>query len=88
MKYIAIIDESKKVDLEEKGILKGCKPIFKEMLVGKDGQSLYLTQGHLDCLMEYSQRKIIEEEIKRQNRFFDDLQHFAKEEAKLKGENK
>ena len=57
MKYIVIIDESEKVNLEEKGILKGCKPIFKEMLVGTDGQSVYLTQGHLDCLIEYSLEK-------------------------------
>ena len=86
MKYLAILDESEKVDLEEKGILKDCKPIFKEMLVGTDGQSLYLTQGHLDCLMEYSQRKMIEMEIEREKRFFDDMKLFGEKVAELKGE--
>ena len=85
MKFLVILDESKKIDLEEKGILKGCKPIFKEMLVGKDGQSLYLTQGHLDCLMEYSQRKIIECEVEREKQFFDNMKLFGEKVAEMKG---
>ena len=73
MKFLVILDESEKIDLEEKGLIKESKPIFKEMLVGKDGQSVYITQEHLNCLIEYSQRKAIEQELKRREHFFDDM---------------
>ena len=73
MKFLVILDESEKVDLEEKGIIKENKPIFKEMLVATNGESLYLTQGHIDCLAEYSQRKVIEFELEIQKQFFDDI---------------
>ena len=86
MKFLAILDESEKVDLEEKGLIKGSKPIFKEMIVATNGESLYLTQGHLDCLVEYSQRQVIEQEIKRQERFFEDMKLFEDKVAELKGE--
>ena len=35
MKFLVILDESEKIDFEEKGLIKESKPIFKEMLVGK-----------------------------------------------------
>lgn len=74
MKYIAIIDEDmlndfelihdgKTLVLEDKnGTTRPVKikPITKEMVVCKDGKSGYLTQGHIDAMIEYEQRKQIE----------------------------
>ena len=84
MKFLVILDESEKVDLEEKGLIKESKPIFKEMLVATNGESLYLTQGHIDCLAEYSQRKIIEQELERQKQFFDNMRLFEEMVAERK----
>ena len=86
MKFLVILDESEKIDLEEKGLIKESKPIFKEMLVGKDGQSVYITQEHLNCLIEYSQRKVIEQELKIREHFFDDMKLFEDKVAELKGD--
>lgn len=84
MKFLVILDESEKIDLEEKGLIKESKPIFKEMLVGKDGQSVYITQEHLNCLIEYSQRKMIEQEIEREKKFFNDIKLFGEKVAEMK----
>lgn len=74
MKYIAIIDEDmlndfelihdgKTLVLEDKnGTTRPVKikPIAKEMVVCKDGKSGYITQGHIDAMIEYEQRQQIE----------------------------
>lgn len=99
MKYIAIIDddmlnENDKRELRVPVLEKegtsyvNLKPLVTHILTIKDGENIYLTQGHLDCLMEYSQKKIIEMELEREKRFFDDLKLFADNIAKMKGENK
>lgn len=74
MKYIAILDESmlENFRLDENGKLlvltdvNNCtraveiKPIAKTMVVFKDGRNTYITQGHIDAMIEYEQRKNIE----------------------------
>ena len=72
MKYIAIIDESQLNDFEKYHLLfEGkkrnleLKPICKEMLVNKDGESVYLSDGHIKCFLDYEQKKILEEVIYR-----------------------
>ena len=73
MKFIAIIDESQ-LNIDEKMYLifesknkrnLSIKPIHKEMLVNKDGESVYLSDGHIKCFLDYEQKKILEEVIYR-----------------------
>lgn len=84
MKYIAIIEEEmlSSEDLRELRLpvilnngmyYAPLKPIFKELLVGKDGNSLYLTKGHIECMLEYEKRKVFEQIIERDKRFWDEL---------------
>lgn len=66
MKYIAIIDDDMlnrndkrelRVPILEKDGTSyvNLKPLVAHVLTTKGGESIYLTQGDLDCLMEYSQ---------------------------------
>lgn len=58
MKYIAIIDNSKLKKILEEGV--EVKPIEKPVVVNTNGQSAYITQGHIDAMVEYEQRQQIE----------------------------
>lgn len=58
MKYIAIIDDSKLKKILEEGV--EVKPIKKPIVVITNGNSAYITQGHIDAMAEYEQRKQIE----------------------------
>lgn len=74
MKYIAIIDEEilENFRLDENGKLlvltdvNNCtraveiKPLAKTMVVCKDGRNGYITQGHIDAMVEYEQKQQIE----------------------------
>lgn len=74
MKYIAIIDEQilNNFRLDDNGKIlvltdtNNCtraveiKPIAKTMVVLKDGESAYITQGHIDAMVEYEQKQQIE----------------------------
>jgi hypothetical protein len=74
VKYIAIIDEHilNNFRLDDNGKLlvltdeNNCtraveiKPIAKTMVVCEDGKSGYITQGHIDAMLEYEQRQQIE----------------------------
>ena len=74
MKYIAIIDEhmlndfelihnGKTLVLEDKnGTTRPVeiKPIAKTMVVCEDGRNGYITQGHIDAMVEYEQKQQIE----------------------------
>ena len=35
----------------------------KETLVTKDGETVYLTDGHINCMLDYEQKKILEDII-------------------------
>ena len=70
MKLIAIIDESQLNDYEKSHLLFEGKernlaltPIIKETLVTKDGETIYLTDGHIKCMLDYEQQKILEDII-------------------------
>lgn len=65
MIFVAILEESQKVDLEEKGILKDCRPIVKPALITPEGGFVYLNQGHIDCLLDYESKKVVEETLER-----------------------
>ena len=64
MKFIAIIDECQLTEYEKTHLLIECKnrnvalkPIVKELLVTKDGESVYLTDGHIECFLDYEQKE-------------------------------
>ena len=72
MKYLAIIDEELLTEGEKIGkeFLKATpdkitaveiKPVFKSMFVATDGQNVYLTKEHVECLKEFEHKKAIEE---------------------------
>ena len=70
MKLIAIIDESQLNDYEKSHLLFEGKernlaltPIIKETLITKDGETVYLTDGHIKCMLDYEQKKILEDII-------------------------
>ena len=69
MKFIAIIDESDLKNDEKSKLLWQrsftIKPIYKEMLVTKDGESIYLTEGHIDCFIDYEKKKILEDVLRK-----------------------
>lgn len=71
MKYIAIFDEEllsyfrcddnglTLVLNDEKGFTRAVrlKPIVKPTVVREDGESVYITQGHIDSMLDYEQRE-------------------------------
>lgn len=58
MKYIAIVDENNLKEILERGA--EVKPIAKTMFVNTDGKSVYISQGHIDVMVEYEQKQQIE----------------------------
>ena len=38
-------------------------PLAKPLVVKEDGEKAYLTQGHIDCLIDYERNKAIERAI-------------------------
>lgn len=58
MKYIAIIDDSKLEKILEEGV--EVMLLHKPIVVNTNGQSAYITQGHIDAMIEYEQRQQIE----------------------------
>lgn len=72
MRFIAIIDESQLNSYEKSHLLIEGKernvaltPIHKEMLITKDGEAVYLSEGHIKCFLDYEQKKTLEEVLKR-----------------------
>ena len=74
MKFIAVID----YDLVDKEFNTVCirdkegnlhdvdaKPLITHMIVIDDGQSVYLTQGHIDAMLEYEELVGIKKAIDR-----------------------
>ena len=74
MKYIAIVDDDALVDIRELKIVvvtpKGCqdvniKPVIRPTLTLEDGQSVYLTEGHIQAMREYEEnatmKRIVDE---------------------------
>ena len=69
MKYIAVIDDDMLTDIRELRIVvvspkNGCqnvsvKPLLTHTVTLEDGQSLYLTQGHINAMMEYEKMAVI-----------------------------
>ena len=52
---------------DERGFERGIelKPIGKEMVVTPDGESVYLTQKHIDAMIEMERKQMYEDAIKR-----------------------
>ena len=88
MNYLIIINESQyndfqKVDgnpLEIKVTdkdgsyrLLDLRPIQREMVVMPNGASAYITQGHIDAMMEYEREQHIKEICDRMNHNLDDI---------------
>ena len=46
-------------------------PLAKPLVVKEDGEKAYLTQGHIDCLIDYERDKAMERAI-------DNFKHFIK----------
>ena len=40
------------------------KPLTKEMFITQDGESIYLSQDHIDCLMNMEREETINREVK------------------------
>lgn len=71
MKYMAIFDDEllshfrrddnglTLVLNDEKGFTRAVrlKPIVKPTVVREDGESVYITQGHIDSMLDYEQRE-------------------------------
>lgn len=58
---------------DERGYERGIelKPIGKEMIVTTDGNSMYLTQKHIDAMIEMERKQMYEDAV---NRLMEDLQ--------------
>lgn len=58
---------------DERGYERGIelKPIGREMIVTPDGESMYLTQKHIDAMIEMERKEMYEDAIKR---LMEDLQ--------------
>ena len=58
---------------DERGYERGIelKPIGKEMIVTPDGESMYITQKHIDAMIEMERKQMYEDAVKR---FMEDLQ--------------
>ena len=76
MKYIAIFDDNFFDDdeltiiaLDKNGVMHKIplKPLQRPVLTFPDGQNLYLTQEHIDALLEYEKQVSIAEAVKRIN---------------------
>ena len=79
MKYMAIFDDSMLsiFRLDDEGLTLvltdkagstravRLKPLQHPTITTEGGASLYLTQGHIDCLREYEKIKMLEEAIQR-----------------------
>lgn len=44
-------------------------PLAKPLVVKEDGEKAYLTQGHIDCLIDYERNKALERVINSFNYF-------------------
>ena len=78
MKYIAVVDDDfisnfrtddnglTLVLNDEKGFTRAVrlKPIVKPTVVREDGESVYITQGHIDSMLDYEQRERISRVIR------------------------
>ena len=106
MKYIAIIDDDMLnekdkrewrvpiLEKEKNGIsYVNLKPLLTHVLTETDGESLYLPQRHFDCLVEYSQKVLIEQALKKESieqtlkkeeMLYDGLRFFADKIVKMK----
>lgn len=49
------------------------KPLPTEMLVTKDGKSVYLQQKHIDCLIKMERREVLNEVVERLMNPFNEL---------------
>lgn len=51
---------------DERGFARGIqlKPIAREMVVARDGNSLYLNQDHIDCLLEMERKQMFDKAVK------------------------
>lgn len=82
MKYIAIVDDMFLFDFERKGTdtltlivgdKKGnnkrvrLKPVIKPTLTLEDGQSFYITEGHIQAMREYEEMATIKRYIDENN---------------------
>lgn len=38
-------------------------PLGKPLVIGEGGEKVYLTQGHIDCLIDYERKQAIEKAI-------------------------
>ena len=81
MKYIAIFDDNFFDDdeltiiaLDKNGVMHKIplKPLASYTLTLPDGQSIYLTQGHIDALMEYEKQVTIKNAMEQFNKTFDE----------------
>ena len=88
MRYLLILDESQyndfeKVDgnlleiyaIDQNGNkrLLDLRPIQREMVVMPNGASAYITQGHIDAMMEYEREQHIKEICDRMNHNLDGI---------------
>ena len=90
MKYIAIVDDdfikNFRVDRDsagqvlvvndESGVNRGIalKPIIRPTVTFQSGESLYLTQGHIDSLLDYEKRQALKETLERVNATMESVQ--------------
>ena len=88
MRYLLIIDESQYSDFEkvDGNLLEiyavdqngnkrmfDVRPIQREMLVTPNGASAYLTQGHINAMMEYEREQHIKEIVDKMNHSLDGI---------------
>ena len=87
MKYIAIVDDNflsnfrrddnglTLVLTDKNGVTRAVplKPVNTYTIVLPDGQSAYITQGHIDALVEYEKQVTIKEALERFNKTFDEI---------------
>ena len=51
------------------------KPLQRPVITFQTGESLYLTQGHIDALLEYEQQKSLAEAVRRVNQSIEEMKN-------------
>lgn len=59
------------------------KPLQEPVVTFQSGESLYLTRGHIDALLEYEQRKSLAETIKRVNASIEEANRLCTDKPKI-----
>ena len=97
MKYIAVLDEEilqyfqtddcgrTLVLKDEQGYTRAVnlKPIARPLFVNTNGENVYLTQGHIDCMLDYEREEAIKRVVESFNFNHNPWEHLTEKGEEL-----